>query len=111
PVKYKYDKASGDHMKILVVETARLALESGNDGGVDVEGRLRRWDRRLKDLFPVVVVEKLTRIALDCVEEDPSKRPNMSRVAGKVSKLYLDSRKWADTIRVPNDFTASFAPR
>ncbi|GJW64186.1 LysM domain receptor-like kinase 3 [Tanacetum coccineum] len=112
PVKYKYDKASGDHMKILVVETARLALESGNDGGVDVEGRLRRWvDRRLKDSFPVVVVEKLTRIALDCVEEDPSKRPNMSRVAGKVSKLYLDSRKWADTIRVPNDFTASFAPR
>ncbi|PWA46509.1 Protein kinase, catalytic domain-containing protein [Artemisia annua] len=112
PVKYKYDKATGNHMKILVVETARLALESGNDGGTDVEGRLRRWvDRRLKDSFPVVVVEKLTRIALDCVEYDPSKRPNMSRVAGKVSKLYLDSRKWADTIRVPNDFTASFAPR
>ncbi|PWA90268.1 Protein kinase, catalytic domain-containing protein [Artemisia annua] len=112
PVKYKYDKASGNHMKIFVVETARLALESGNDGSTDVEGRLRRWvDRRLKDSFPVVVVEKLTRIALDCVEEDPSKRPNMSRVAGKVSKLYLDSRKWADTIRVPNDFTASFAPR
>ncbi|XP_071698060.1 lysM domain receptor-like kinase 3 [Rutidosis leptorrhynchoides] len=110
PVRYKYDKESGNHVKIMVVETARGVMEGGDVEGV--EGRLRRWvDRRLKDSFPVRVVERLTRIGLECVEEDPNKRPNMSRVAGKVSKLYLDSRKWADTIRVPTEFTSSFAPR
>lgn len=104
PVKYKYDKENGSHVRVLVTETARNAVEG------DV--RLRRWvDRRLKDSFPVAVVEKLTRIALDCVVEDPDKRPNMSRVAGKISKLYLDSRKWADTFQVATDFTSSFAPR
>nr|XP_043614006.1 lysM domain receptor-like kinase 3 [Erigeron canadensis] len=104
PVKYKYDKESGNHLKILIVESARNVVKD--------EGRLRRWvDRRLKDSFPVVVAEKLTRIALNCVDEDPNKRPNMSRVAGKVSKLYLDSRKWADTIQAPTDFTTSYAPR
>ncbi|KAJ0670646.1 putative protein kinase RLK-Pelle-LysM family [Helianthus annuus] len=112
PVKYRYDKVNGEHVKTLVVETARSAV--GGDGGdeAEIEGRLRRWvDRRLKDSFPVAVAEKLTRIALDCVVDDPNMRPSMSRVAGKISKLYLDSLKWADTIRVPTDFTASFAPR
>ncbi|XP_076902274.1 lysM domain receptor-like kinase 3 [Bidens hawaiensis] len=109
PVKYRYDKETGTHVKTLVVETARYAV-GGEES--ETEGRLRRWvDRRLKDSFPVVVAEKLTRIALDCVEEDPNKRPNMSRVSGKISKLYLDSKKWVDTFRVPNDFTSSFAPR
>lgn len=112
PVKYRYDKEKGNHIKIFVAETARHAIEGGGGGEAEVEGRLRRWvDGRLKDSFPVAVAEKLTRIALDCVEEDPNKRPNMSRVAGKISKLYLDSTKWADTIRVPTDFTSSFAPR
>lgn len=112
PVKYKFDKEKGNHVKTSVVETAKYAVEG--DGGVEseVEGRLRQWvDRRLKDSFPVAVAEKLTRIALDCVDEDPNKRPSMGRVAGKISKLYLDSRKWADTIRVPTDITTSFAPR
>lgn len=110
PVRYKYEKESGNHVKIMVVETARSVMEGGDVA--PVEGMLRRWvDRRLKDSFPVAVVERLTRIGLDCVEEDPNRRPNMRRVAGKISKLYLDSRKWADTIRVPSEFTASFAPR
>ncbi|KAI3688146.1 hypothetical protein L1987_81855 [Smallanthus sonchifolius] len=108
PVKYRYDKEKGNHVRTLVVETARLAVEG--DGGE--EAGLRRWvDRRLKDSFPVAVAEKLTRIALNCVEDNPNKRPSMSLVAGKISKLYLDSRKWADTFRVPTDFTSSFAPR
>ncbi|KAL4591548.1 hypothetical protein LXL04_004517 [Taraxacum kok-saghyz] len=111
PVKYKYDKENGNHVKTSILETAKYAVEGGGRDASEIEGRLRRWvDRRLKDSFPVAVAEKLTRIALDCVDEDPNKRPNMSRVAGKISKLYLDSRKWADTIRVP-DLTASFAPR
>ncbi|GKA86593.1 hypothetical protein Tco_0808304 [Tanacetum coccineum] len=68
-----------------------------------------RWvDRRFKDSFPVVVVEKLCRIVLDCIDEDLSKRPKISRVAGKVSRLYLDSGELADIIHVPNDFTAYF---
>lgn len=111
PVKYRYDKETGDHVRMDIVETARYAVVDGGDEG-EVEGRLRRWvDRRLKDSFPVTVAEKMTRIALDCVDEDPNKRPSMSRVSGKVSKLYLDSRKWADAFRVPTDFTSSFAPR
>ncbi|KAL8228894.1 hypothetical protein R6Q57_013794 [Mikania cordata] len=112
PVKYRYDKETGNHVKTSVVETARHAVEGYGGGESEIEGRLRRWvDGRLKDSFPVAVAEKLTRIALDCVEEDPNKRPSMSRVAGKISRLYLDSRKWSDTFRVPTDFTASFAPR
>ncbi|GJZ44449.1 hypothetical protein Tco_0591704 [Tanacetum coccineum] len=68
-----------------------------------------RWvDRRFKDSFPVVVVEKLCRIVLDCIDEDPSKRPKISRVAGKVLRLYLDSGELADIIHVPNDFTSYF---
>ncbi|KAK1429165.1 hypothetical protein QVD17_11368 [Tagetes erecta] len=114
PVKYRYDKETGDHVRMDIVEMARYAVAGDGGGGVEgeIDGRLRRWvDRRLKDSFPVTVAEKMIRIALDCVDVDPSKRPSMSRVSGKVSKLYLDSRKWADTFRVPNDFTSSFAPR
>ncbi|GKA17017.1 hypothetical protein Tco_0696854 [Tanacetum coccineum] len=71
-----------------------------------------RWvDRRFKDSFPVVVVENLCRIVLDCVKEDPSKRPKISCVTGKVSRLYLDSGELADIIHVPNDFTAYFVTR
>ncbi|KAI3822809.1 hypothetical protein L1987_10407 [Smallanthus sonchifolius] len=112
PVKYRYDKEKGNHVRTFVVESARLAVKGDGGEEAEIEGRLRRWvDRRLKDSFPVGVAEKLTRIALNCVEDDPNKRPSMSRVAGKISKLYLDSRKWADTFRVPTDFTSSFAPR
>ncbi|KAJ9555537.1 hypothetical protein OSB04_010151 [Centaurea solstitialis] len=112
PVRFRYDKEKGNYVKVLVVETARRAVEGDGGDEAEIGGRLRRWvDGRLKDSFPVAVVEKLTRIALDCVDGDPNKRPNMSRVAGKISKLYLDSRKWADTIQDPTDFTSSFAPR
>ncbi|KAI7736342.1 hypothetical protein M8C21_028115 [Ambrosia artemisiifolia] len=112
PVKYRYDKETGEHVRTSVVETARWTVGDDGGGEVEIEGRLRRWvDRRLKDSFPVTVAEKLTRIALDCVVEDPNMRPSMSRVSGKISKLYLDSRKWADSFVKPTDFTTSFAPR
>lgn len=68
-------------------------------------------DRRLKDSFPVEVAEKLIRVALDCVHVDPDKRPDMQRVAGKISKLFLDSRVWCERVRVPTEFSVSFAPR
>ncbi|CAI9105026.1 OLC1v1003854C1 [Oldenlandia corymbosa var. corymbosa] len=108
PLKYKYDRASGEYRKMSIIDTAREAV----DGGDAVEGRLRRWmDGRLRDSFPVDVAEKLTRLVLDCVREDPNDRPDMRRVAGKISKLYLESKMWSDRVNVPSDFTVSFAPR
>ncbi|WZY86166.1 hypothetical protein YC2023_040456 [Brassica napus] len=51
-------------------------------------------DRRLGDSFPVTVVEKLMRLALECVEDEAVNRLEMGRVAGKISQLYLESEKW-----------------
>lgn len=112
PLKYKYDKASGEYRKISIIDAVREAVEGGGDGSDTVAGRLRRWvDRRLQDSFPVEVAEKLTRLVLDCVHVDPERRPDMRRVAGKISKLYLESKMWSERVSVPSDFTVSFAPR
>ena len=109
PLKYRYDKATGDFERTSVIETAKAVIDGG-DG--DTEGRLRRWvDRRLGDSFPVAVVEKLTRLALECAVEDPVNRPEMGRVAGKISQLYLESEKWATNMKRPTDITVSYAPR
>lgn len=108
PLKFKYDEKTRGFVKTSVIETARDVVDGGNGS---VEGKLRKWvDRRMKDSFPVDVAEKLTRVALECVHVDPDKRPNMGRVAGKISKFYLTSRIWSDSIKQP-DFTVSFAPR
>ncbi|WZZ51646.1 hypothetical protein YC2023_051753 [Brassica napus] len=93
PLKYRYEKSIGDFERTSVIETAKAVVDGG-DGG-DLEGRLRRWmDRRLGDSFPVKVVEKLMRLALECVEDEAVNRPEMGRVAGKISQLYLESEKW-----------------
>lgn len=108
PLKFKFDEESRDFMRISVIDSARAAVDGG-DGSV--EGKLRRWvDRRLKDSFPVDVAEKLTRVALDCVHVDPDKRPNMGRVAGKISTLYLKSKKWSENMKLP-DMSFSLVPR
>lgn len=105
PVKYRLDKAKGEFVKSSVIESAMAAVENG-------AGRLRQWvDGRLKDSFPVDVAEKLTRVALECVHVDPDKRPNMGRVAGKFSKLFLDSKTWANSLSVPTGISVSMAPR
>ncbi|KAK6118103.1 hypothetical protein DH2020_048152 [Rehmannia glutinosa] len=110
PVRYKFDRGSGNHRLISVIETAREAVDGGGEEAVD--GRLRRWvDKRLRDSFPVDVAEKLARVALQCVQEDPDKRPEMKWVAGKISKLYLSSRIWSDRVKVPTEISVSFAPR
>lgn len=109
PLKYKFDRESGDYRRISVIEAATAAVEGTGEA---MEGRLRRWvDRRLKDSFPVDVAEKLTRVALECVHVEPEKRPNMARVAGKISKMYLESRDWSEKVKFPTDFTVSLAPR
>ncbi|KAA8539288.1 hypothetical protein F0562_025980 [Nyssa sinensis] len=108
PLKYKIDEESGGYKRESVIETAREAVEGGDEGGSGGEGggRLRRWvDKRLKDSYPVEVAEKLVRVALDCVGEDPITRPDMGLVAGRISKLYLESKSWAEKFGVPTDFS------
>ncbi|XP_061356929.1 protein LYK5 isoform X2 [Gastrolobium bilobum] len=108
PLTFKIDKTTRDFVKTSVIATAMAAVDGG---GGSVEGKLRNWvDRRLKDSFPIDVAEKLTRVALDCVHVDPDKRPNMGRVAGKISTLYLKSKKWSESITMP-DLTVSLVPR
>ncbi|KAK1382483.1 Protein kinase domain-containing protein [Heracleum sosnowskyi] len=104
PLKYSYG-SDGGYVRVSLIETAREAV----DGGV---GALRRWmDKRLKDSYPVEVADKLTKIGLECVEEDLNKRPEMGWVAGRISKLFLESLTWSEKMGIPVDFTASFAPR
>ncbi|KAF5205977.1 Lysm domain receptor-like kinase [Thalictrum thalictroides] len=107
PLKYRFDKEKGDYKRVSVIETAKDTIES------DEPGRIRRWiDRRMKDSYPVEIAEKMTRLALECVDVDPEKRPDMRHVSGKVSKLYLQSRKWAEKLKVPTDMiTVSLGPR
>ncbi|GFP84255.1 lysm domain receptor-like kinase 3 [Phtheirospermum japonicum] len=112
PVRYKFDRSSGNYNLISVIETAREAVEGGGGEEAAVGGRLRRWvDKRLRDSFPVEAAEKLVRVALQCVQEDPEKRPEMKWVAGKISKLYLASKIWSDRVKVPTGISVSLAPR
>ena len=111
PLKYEFDKDTGYFIRTSLIETARAAID-GAGGKGSVEGGLRKWlDRRLKDSFPVEIAEKVTRVALECVHMDPDKRPDMGRIAGKISKLYLESRIWSDNVRMPTEISVSLAPR
>ncbi|KAH7839572.1 hypothetical protein Vadar_005897 [Vaccinium darrowii] len=106
PLKYEIDEESGGYRRISLIQMAREAAVEG--GG----GRLRWWvDKRLRDSYPVEVAAKVLRVGLECVEEDPERRPDMRWVAGRVSKLYLESKTWAETMGVPTDFTVTLAPR
>ncbi|CAN1833174.1 LysM domain receptor-like kinase 3 [Linum perenne] len=111
-MKYKFDKSVGNYVRTTLIETATAALTSAAVGGGG-DGGLRKWvDRRLKDSFPVDVAERLVRIALDCVHVEADKRPDMARVAGKISRLYIDSVKWNDSMRMPTDqISVSLAAR
>ncbi|KAF8021574.1 hypothetical protein BT93_G1889 [Corymbia citriodora subsp. variegata] len=102
PLKYSYDGESGEFRRTSLIEGARDAAREG----------VRRWvDKRLKDSYPVEVAEKMVQLALECVDDDPDKRPDMGRVAGRISKLYLESKKWGERFAVPQDFSVSMAPR
>lgn len=108
PLKYRMDKTAGEFRRTSVIDTARAAMEY-SDGK---EGRLRRWmDRRLKDSFPVEIAEKVIHLALDCVHVDPDKRPDMSRVSGKISKLFIQSTHWWNMSKPPTEISVSLAPR
>ncbi|KAG2729858.1 hypothetical protein I3843_01G262800 [Carya illinoinensis] len=96
----------GVYRRVSVIDTAREAVAGG--GG----GEVRRWvDRRLRDSYPVDVAEKMVLLVLECVEEDPDKRPDMGRVAVTVSKFYMESQKWAEQIGLPTEISVSMGPR
>ncbi|XP_022747600.1 lysM domain receptor-like kinase 3 [Durio zibethinus] len=104
-LKFFVDEETGGYKRVSVIDAAREAVAGGSAG-------VRSWvDRRLKDSFPVEVAEKMVLVALECVEEDPGKRPDMNKIVGQVSKLYLESKNWADKIGLPTDISFSMAPR
>ncbi|KAK6156350.1 hypothetical protein DH2020_010598 [Rehmannia glutinosa] len=104
-LSYRIDEESGSYLRISVVEAARAAVEGGGGG-------VRKWvDKRLRDSYPVEVVEKLARLALDCVADDPENRPDMGKVVVRISQMFLESQDWAEKMGVITDFTVSLAPR
>lgn len=109
-LKYSVDEDTGGFTRVSLIETAREALAGdGSRGGF---GKLRQWvDKRLRDSYPVEVAKKMVRLALDCIDEDPKKRPDMARIVGSVSRMYLESKSWADQMLMPEDISVSFAPR
>lgn len=120
PLKYRMRSGEGgsEYEKESVIETARDAIGTEDeDGASEAEAEERRWrvrrwvDRRLRDSFPVEVAEKLIRVALRCVEEERFMRPEMTWVAGMVSKLLLESKVWAERVTLPTDFSVTVGPR
>ncbi|CAN6279583.1 unnamed protein product [Urochloa humidicola] len=105
PVRYEMvNRGTGEYQRTSLIETAEEAAAA--------EEGMRRWvDRRLRDSFPVDAAEALTALALRCVGKDPLARPDMSWVAAKVSKLFLEAQEWAAKFRVPTDISISIAPR
>ncbi|CAI0555928.1 unnamed protein product, partial [Linum tenue] len=74
---YSYDAADNVYERRSTVETARAAIVAGDEEGV-INERVRRWvDGRLCYWFPVKIAVKAMRVAVQCVDEDPSLRPDM----------------------------------
>ncbi|XP_034928974.1 lysM domain receptor-like kinase 3 [Populus alba] len=104
-LKYVFDEGGGGYNRISVIERAREVVAVGG-------GELRKWvDKRVKDSYPVEVAEKIVLLGLECVDDDPENRPDMGQVDVRVSKLYLESKNWAEKIGLPTDFSVSMAPR
>ncbi|XP_061347079.1 lysM domain receptor-like kinase 3 [Gastrolobium bilobum] len=105
-LKFEFDGDGGDggYRRVSVVDTARAAAEE--------YGGARKWvDKRLRDSFPVEVAERMIRVGLECVRDDPNERPDMGRISNEVSRLYLESKKWTEKMGTNIDFSVSLAPR
>jgi serine/threonine protein kinase len=104
-LRYVFDEGGGGYKRISVIERAREVVAVGG-------GELRKWvDKRVKDSYPVEVALKIVLLGLECVDDDPENRPDMGQVEVRVSKLYLESKNWAEKIGLPTDFSVSMAPR
>jgi hypothetical protein len=101
PARYRFDRGTEEFQRVSVLETAAAAVAGG---------AVRNWvDRRLGDSFPVKAAERLVGVGLRCAAAED--RPDMTWAAGKVSKVYLESRKWEEKLRVPTEFSVSVGPR
>uniref|UniRef100_K3XX27 Protein kinase domain-containing protein n=1 Tax=Setaria italica TaxID=4555 RepID=K3XX27_SETIT len=94
-------RGTKEFQRVSVLETAAAAAAGGS---------VRNWvDRRLGDSFPIAAAERLVEVALRCAAAED--RPDMTWVAGKISKVYLESRAWEQKVQVPTEFSVSVAPR
>ncbi|CAA7403347.1 unnamed protein product [Spirodela intermedia] len=123
PVKYRYSTETKEYDRVSLVEAARelVGCSEEDDRGDAGDGKdkaaalerqqkILRWvDRRLVGSFPEEAAERAVRVALDCVRAEPERRPGMERVAGKLSRLLLLSRTWADNVLVSADLTIKVA--
>ncbi|XP_047076363.1 PTI1-like tyrosine-protein kinase At3g15890 [Lolium rigidum] len=102
--RFRFDRATKEFATVSVLDTAAEALATG---------RVRTWvDRRLGDSFPVAAAEKLLEVGLRCASPDDRPPPEMSWVAGKVSKAYVESRAWARQLQHSDGLSSvSLAPR
>ncbi|CAA6666549.1 unnamed protein product [Spirodela intermedia] len=105
PVKYRYSTETKEYDRVSLVEAARELAAA-----LERQQKILRWvDRRLVGSFPEEAAERAVRVALDCVRAEPERRPGMERVAGKLSRLLLLSRTWADNVLVSADLTIKVA--
>ncbi|KAI4339250.1 hypothetical protein MLD38_024213 [Melastoma candidum] len=103
PLKYIFNGKTGEILRISIIEKAREAILGGG---------VRTWmDKRLSDSYPVEVAEKMVKLGLECVEDNPNRRPEMGRIAGRISKFYLESQSWDEKFASPQGFSSSMAPR
>ncbi|KAK1283795.1 LysM domain receptor-like kinase 3 [Acorus calamus] len=110
PLMYRFETETKQYEMVSLIERARGIMELTVE--IERQGNLRRWiDGRLRDSFPVEVAEGMARVAVECVRAEAERRPSMKRVAGKVSKLYLQSTAWAEQMGSPAEFSVSLAPR
>ncbi|CAL9749147.1 unnamed protein product [Musa acuminata subsp. burmannicoides] len=111
PLKFSMGRGDGsEFQRVSLIDTAREVIGAEEEG--ERRGRMRQWvDRRLRDSYPVETAEALIQVALQCVEAEAAARPDMTWVAGRVSKLFLDSEAWAETVKPPTEFSVSMAPR
>uniref|UniRef100_A0ACD5VPR3 Uncharacterized protein n=1 Tax=Avena sativa TaxID=4498 RepID=A0ACD5VPR3_AVESA len=101
--RHRFDRATKEFAQVSVLDTAAEALRTG---------RVRSWvDRRLGDSFPVSAAERLVEIALRCASPGDDGAPEMAWVAGKVSKVYVESRAWEHQLQRSDGFSVSVAPR
>lgn len=92
PVKSHYDAAKNEYTRVSLFEALSSIVS-----GPDCLGGLRSWiDPRLKDSYPVDCAEKVSQLAVMCLDGDPSNRPDMRHVAGELSKAFLISKNWSE---------------
>ncbi|GJN29291.1 hypothetical protein PR202_gb17505 [Eleusine coracana subsp. coracana] len=103
PARYRFDRGTKEFQRVSVIETAAAAAEGG---------AVRSWlDKRLGDSFPVAAAERLVKVGLRCAAAAEEDRPDMTWAAGKVSKVYLESRAWEQKLRMPTEISVSMGPR